>query len=69
MFTKIGETESVRVIEIQGVVSRLFAKIGKNEATELEVLRAAKELGVRLPGKLNELCLVNANGTLSPKVG
>lgn len=69
MFTKIGETESSEVVAIQGVVTRLFEKIGKTTATELEVLRAARDLGVRLPGKMHDICTVNSDGTLSPKVG
>jgi hypothetical protein len=60
-FIKTAETETSAVLDEQGRVNRVFDRLGKDEATELEILRAARALGVTV-GTLREHCDVTPDG-------
>lgn len=66
-FTKVGDSESSRVISGNMVAaSQVFQRIGKSSATELEILRAARDLGVDVtPFSLHFTRL--DNGRYAPK--
>ena len=50
MFNKTADTEKVDVLDEAGCIRRVFARLGKDTASELEILRAAKELGITVSG-------------------
>lgn len=64
-FEKRIASESSHVVDPdRGIISSLFAKLGKTEATELEILRTAREMGVRVTG-LRRFCTETSPGKLS----
>ena len=66
-FEKRIASDSCRVVESDfGLLSKIFQKLGKSKATELEVVRTAREMGVRLRG-LRKFCNLDAQGLLSLK--
>lgn len=65
-FIKTAETERTEVLDEQGKVARVFGRLNKPEATELEILRTAKEMGVKV-GNLRDHCDVSSTGTLGLK--
>lgn len=62
-FIKTAETESSEVLDEQGRVNRVFDRLGKDEASELEILRTARDMGVRV-GSLRDHCEVTPAGGL-----
>lgn len=66
MFHKTADTESISVID-NIRYNQVFSILGKKTASELEVLRVAKGLGLDVAGKLHTLYTINEDGTLSPK--
>jgi hypothetical protein len=62
-FIKTAETESATVLDEKGRVNRVFDRLGKDEASELEILRAARESGVKV-ANLREHCDVTPDGGL-----
>lgn len=59
MFHKTAETEGTAVLGEKDRVIRVFDRLGKDVATELEILRTAKDMGMSLKGvKLSEHCTV-----------
>jgi hypothetical protein len=62
-FIKTAETETSTVLDEQGRVNRVFDRLGKDEASELEILRAARGLGVAV-GSLRDHCDVTPAGGL-----
>lgn len=66
MFNKTADTEGTEVLTEQRKLARVFDRLGKDEATELEVLRTAKEMGMPV-SNLRDYCKVNANGTVGLK--
>jgi hypothetical protein len=63
-FIKTAETETSAVLDEQGRVNRVFDRLGKNEASELEILRTARDMGVRV-GNLADHCDVTIAGGLT----
>lgn len=61
MFTKIAETESTQVLTEQTKVARVFDALGKDEATELEILRTARDMGMSV-SNLRSYCTVTPTG-------
>jgi hypothetical protein len=67
MFTKRIAAEHAHIVDPEkGKIAQIFKKLGKSEATELELLRAAKDMGLQLTG-LRTYCEIDANGLLRPK--
>ena len=60
MFNKTAETEKVEVLDEKGRIARVFKRLNKTEATELEILRAAKEIGISVEG-LHKYCTVSGS--------
>jgi len=60
MFNKTAETEKVEVLDEKGRIARVFKRLNKSEATELEILRAAKEIGISVEG-LHKHCTVSGS--------
>ena len=66
MFTKIAETEEATVLDDAGKVRRVFSRLDKEEATELELVRTARQMGVVLP-RLKDHTELGQNGLLKVK--
>lgn len=66
MFNKIAETEQATVLDDAGKVRRIFARLNKDEASELELARAARQTGIVLP-RLKDHTEPTANGQLKLK--
>lgn len=66
MFTKTADTEKMDVLDDAGKVRRVFASLSKDTASELELLRVARTMGVVLP-KLSEYTEAGPAGTLRLK--
>lgn len=60
-FQKTAETEQATVLDEDGKVRRVFARLNKDEASELEILRTARDMGVKLDN-LHEHCTVTPTG-------
>ena len=66
-FEKRIASENVALVDAgKGVISQIFNKLGKSEATELEVLRTAKTLGIEL-SNLRTCCDIGKDGLLRPR--
>ena len=63
MFSKIAESENAVVLDDAGKVRQVFARLGKDEATELEIARTARQMGVTLP-RLKDHTELGQNGLL-----
>jgi len=64
-FNKRIASESAHVVEPdKGIISSIFSRLGKSEATELEILRTAREMGVKVVG-LRKFCTETSPGRLS----
>lgn len=66
MFNKTGATEQAIVLDDEGKVRRIYAHLGKDEASELEIARAARESGIALP-KLSQFTEPGVDGRLRLK--
>lgn len=62
-FIKTAETEKTEVLDNQGVIGHVFDRLGKDEATELEIMRTARDMGVRV-ANLRSVCDVTPTGGL-----
>jgi hypothetical protein len=60
-FIKTAETETSAVLDEQGRVNRVFDRLGKDEASELEILRTARDMGIKT-GSLRDHCDVTSGG-------
>lgn len=63
MFNKTADTEQSAVLGEKQRIAHIFALLGKDKATELEILRAAKATGI-VVGNLREHCTVAADGSM-----
>ena len=66
MFNKIAETERAEVLSEQAKIAQVFAILGKDSATELEILRVANGAGLML-SNIRQYCTAKADGTLGLK--
>lgn len=68
MFQKIADSEAANVLDGGSKVRFAFDRLGRDEASELEILRTAKDAGLSLKGlRLSDFTEVGPNGTLRLK--
>jgi hypothetical protein len=66
-FEKRFASENIAPVDSgRGNVTQIFSKMGKGEASELEVRRVGKKLGLELTN-LKDACDVSPEGLLRPK--
>lgn len=66
MFNKTADTEGVEILTEQRKLARVFDRLGKSEASELEVLRAAQEMGTPV-SNLRDYCTISPSGMVGLK--
>jgi hypothetical protein len=60
-FQKTAEAEQATVLDEDGKVRRVFARLNKDEASELEILRTAKDMGMKIEN-LRDHCTATPSG-------
>jgi AraC-like DNA-binding protein len=61
MFNKTADSESAVVLNEQTKLDRVFDRLGKDEASELEILRTARDMGMTV-SNLRSNCTVTPTG-------